>query len=161
MLLIVTIQNTVIEYVKFFGPNYTQVILTNLYYRIASEDNSAMANLDYAPLVANNAITISPSDGIEKSVPVNIINDTLFEDEENFRVRLSSTDPSVAITGLNPANVFIVDDDGKMHIVTFIIAETQKYDYNLQTPKLHFLIKFPFESNIQRNIKMPMKRNFV
>ena len=86
-----------------------------LYCRIASEDNSAIANLDYTPLFANNVISISPSDGVQKSVPVNIINDGLFESEENFRLRLSTSDASVTVTTPNLANVFIIDEDGKIY----------------------------------------------
>lgn len=113
------------------------------HYRLASEDNSAIANLDYTPLFAINAITISPSDRVTKSVPVNIINDALFEEEENFRVRLSTTD-SVRITGVNPANVFITDDDGKIHTyfrILFIAEKNYGIGNHLQTTKLYVLIK--------------------
>jgi len=86
-----------------------------LYYRLASEDNSAIANLDYTPLFANNSIVINPSDGTQL-IPVNIQNDNLFEEEENFRLRLSSSDASVSVDDSpNPVNVFIVDDDGKIY----------------------------------------------
>ena len=87
-----------------------------MYSRLASEDNSATAILDYTPLFANNPIVINPSDGTEKDIPVSIRNDNVFEEEENFRLRLSSSDPSVMVNGsANLANVFIVDDDGKIY----------------------------------------------
>lgn len=83
--------------------------------RLTSEDNSAIVNLDYSPLFANNTIVFSPSDGFPKLVPVNITNDDIYENEENFRVRLSTSD-STAVTIGSPsvANVFILDDDGKI-----------------------------------------------
>ena len=86
-------------------------------YRLASEDSSATANQDYTPLFAINDIVITPADGTTKNVPVNIRNDDLFEKEENFRLRLSSTDSSVRITGNNPVNVFITDNDGMMYCI--------------------------------------------
>ena len=87
-----------------------------MYSRLASEDNSARANLDYTPLFANNPIVINPSDGIEKLIPVTIRNDNIFEEEENFRLRLSTSDPSVSVDDSpNPVNVFIVDDDSKIY----------------------------------------------
>ena len=86
-------------------------------YRIASEDGSAIENQDYTPVFAINDIVITPADGTTKSVPVNIINDDLFEKEENFRLQLTSTDSSVRITGNNPVNVFITDDDGMMNCI--------------------------------------------
>ena len=92
-----------------------------LCYRLTSEDNSTIAGLDYTPLFANNAIVISPSDGTEKLIPVTIRNDEQFEEEENFRLRLSTTDPSVRVTTPDLANVFITDDDGKtMHIYNYV-----------------------------------------
>ena len=119
------------------------------HYRLASEDNSAIANLDYAPLFANNPITISPTDDPIKLVPVNIINDALFEEEENFRVRLSTTDPSVNILGVNPANVFITDDDGKIFTrfhMLFIAEKSSQTSNNLQTTKLYIFYKIAFEN---------------
>ncbi|XP_028399458.1 uncharacterized protein LOC114522881 [Dendronephthya gigantea] len=78
---------------------------------IASEQNSAIAGEDYISLFANNTIVISPSDGNEKDIPVEIKDDSHFEDEENFRIRLSTTDPSVKVISPELANVFITDDD--------------------------------------------------
>ena len=95
-------------------------------------------------MFANNPITVSPSDGVRKSIPVNIMNDALFEEEENFRVRLSTTDPSVRITGVNPATVFITDDDGKIYThfyMLFIAEKNHRISNNLQTTKLHVFIK--------------------
>jgi hypothetical protein len=88
-----------------------------MYYRLASEDHSAaVANLDYTPLVANNSIIINPSDVPEKLIPITIRNDNIFEEEENFTLRLSTSDPSVSIDNSpNPVNVFIVDDDSKIY----------------------------------------------
>jgi hypothetical protein len=88
-----------------------------LYYRLASEDNSArVVDLDYTRVFANNPIIISPSDVPEKLILITIRNDNIFEEEENFRLRLSTSDPSVSIDNSpNPVNVFIVDDDSKIY----------------------------------------------
>ena len=70
--------------------------------------------MDYKPLFANNTIIISPADGSEKAIPVEIKDDSHFEDEEHFKIRLSTTDPSVKVISPDLANVFITDDDGKI-----------------------------------------------
>lgn len=58
-------------------------------------------------------MVILGSDGAEKTFTVPLKDDVLFEDEEGFKVHLSSTDTAVQVVSPSTANVFIVDNDGK------------------------------------------------
>lgn len=71
-----------------------------------------MAGEDYVALSSN--FTILESDGAQKSFPIEIMDDALFEDEEGFRIHLFSDDPAVKVTSPSSANVFIIDNDGNL-----------------------------------------------
>ena len=65
------------------------------------------AGLDYQNIRQNLTFTSEGS----QTVSVPILDDTLVEDTESFRALLSSSDDFVLI-GQDPADVFILDNDG-------------------------------------------------
>ena len=73
-----------------------------------------MANLDYISVSSDEIFPSGSSDNTDKCVNISIVDDMAFEDDEDFIITLSTSDPNVLIS-VDEISVTIIDDiDSKL-----------------------------------------------
>ena len=95
---------------RFGDPNTTITV------QYATSNGSASAGTDYN--AKSGSVTFGPGE-TQKQITVDLINDGLIEETEDFRVELSSPSGAVFGTGARRATVNIVDDDGGTSVIQF------------------------------------------
>lgn len=68
------------------------------------------------------SLVFNPGDQQERDVPIQILEDTLIENTETLRVRLTTADSDIIFPNGNTASVSIIDDDGMLSL--FLIERT-------------------------------------
>lgn len=81
---------------------------TPLEVEYCTEDGTAQAGSDYVP--AKGIVHFNPGEK-EKKIKLEVIDDDVFEADEHFYVRLSSSEPKGCIMSPTLATVIILDDD--------------------------------------------------
>ncbi len=103
--------------------------------KVATADGSALATSDYAPLDATTALTFAPGE-TSKTITVNVLDDTLFENDETFSVVLSDITGGVIRDGtgvgtirnddappvVSIANASAVEGDAGSSSITFAVS---------------------------------------
>ena len=81
------------------------------FFRVDTTQDSARAATDYVP-VSDHRLTFVPSGSVVQDVCINITDDNLIEESENFTASLTSLSPLVTRGSVATTTITILDDDG-------------------------------------------------